>query len=218
MDSIAKPVSSPADIPRTAKFIIPRNTVSTFDLNTRGGVERVQFSFTLPAGVPASAFTMIEEGVPAPDAKGRLRFNGCDSCPASFIISVRARDPMASYSAQVELSLTSSSGRPRIIGIKRDGGTEIEPRFEIGFAAGTFDPRDSQAVATYPGGLKYRLIPGPDSRIVQGRLQITVPRLKVERGVTVTLVNPYGSSNGQDIQLPVQLQEVIDGSDSFQPD
>jgi len=86
--------------------------------------------------------------------------------------------------------------------ITANGGDNIEPRFEIRFQRSTFDTSDSQIVGTYASGLRYRLIPEPNSQFSDGRMNVVVPRLEVDRTVRVALVNPYGSSANTNVTLP----------------
>ena len=206
LDNVAQPVFSPTGASRPApEFFIPRNGSKEFTVTTSGGGEPTgHFSDSVPAGVLATAFQWAQNEVPAGNAVGRLRYSGCASCPASFTIQVRAlsRD---SVDTAIRLSLTASSGRPVVTGITRDGDDPTgQARFEIKFEHPTFDPTDSQVVATYASGLKYRLIPETNSQFADGRMQVTIPRLEVGRSVKVSLVNPYGSSSNSTVTLPEQ--------------
>jgi hypothetical protein len=87
-----------------------------------------------------------------------------------------------------------------LIDITPTGQDRIRPRFQIRFAAGTFDQQDSQVVATYPGGLRYRLIPDD---LAAGTMFVVIERLKVGRSIQVSLSNPLGGSSGA-VVLPKQ--------------
>jgi len=207
LDDVAKPFSSPTGIAfPTPEFFVPRNGTRSLDFITNGGNINVNFSNSLPPGVPASAFEWVQPRVPAGNAVGHLRYNGCQSCPASFTLSVTASSNNTVH-GQVKLNATASSGKPKLTSISRSGGTEVQPRFEIKFAAGTFDPADSEAIANYGNNLKYRLIPEAASNFAGGSMLVVIPRLKASRNVQVLLRNPYGSSNSLSVELPVQQVE-----------
>jgi hypothetical protein len=214
LDGVATPVSSPKGISRpTPEFLIPKNASKVLEVNTRYGTVNVSFSHTVPPGVPASAFAWQQPVLPTPNATGRLGYNGCASCPSSFTITVSAHSRTTIVSTPVKLNVTASTGKPELISITRNGGTEVRPRYEIRFAAGTFDPADSEAVAVYAGNLKYRLIPESSSNFAGGRMFVVIPRLKASRNVQVFLRNPYGASGNLSVELP--LQQVENGPLQF---
>ncbi len=213
LDEIAKPFGSPTGLAfTTPEFFVPRNGEKTFDFRTSGGNVNVHFSDALPAGIPTTAFEWVQQTAPAPSAVGRLRYNGCSSCPASFTLGVSASSNNT-VRASVRLNLTASTGIPRLLGITRNGGTEVKPRFEIRFAAGTFDPSDSEVVGVYAGNLKYKLPTETGSNLAGGSMFVLIPRLKASRNVQVLVRNPYGSSNTLAVQLP--LQQVENGPLQF---
>ena len=207
LDGVAKPIgSAPTGISfSTPEFPVPRTGVEKIlEIRTRDGRSSVHFSRTLPAGVPQSAVQFIQDSVSAPNAVGKLRFSGCASCPASITISVSANDPSGTVSGQVKLNLTASTGKPLLTSITRNGGTEVRPRYQISFAAGTFDPTDSDVVATYAGNLKYRLTP---EDFTSGSVFVVAERLKADRNIQVFLRNGYGASSSTAVQLPLQQKE-----------
>lgn len=209
LDGVAKPIgSSPTGIQFTPGFLIPRAGVSkTLEFKTKDGRSSVRFSHSLPSGVSANAFTWQQTSVAAPNAVGRLNYTGCQNCPASITISVKAEDPSGVVSGTVKLNLTASTRKPEVNSIKRSGGTEREPRYEIRFAAGTFNLQDSEAVATYAGNLKYRLLPESGGSISSESIFVVIPRLKASRAVQVFLRNPYGTSGTTNVELPIQAVE-----------
>lgn len=209
LDGVARPIgSSPTGIQFTPEFSVSRTGSSkTFEVKTKDGRSSVQFSHTLPSGVSASAFTWQQTNVSAPNAIGRLNFTGCQNCPASFAISIKAEDSSGVVSGTVKLNLTASTGKPAVNSIKRSGGTEIEPRYEIRFVAGSFNLNDSEAVATYAGNLKYRLLPESGGSILSESVFVVIPRLNASRAVQVFLRNPYGTSGTTNIELPIQAVE-----------
>jgi len=199
---IAAPVSSPTGAPRPLpEFFLPRSDSKEITVTTSGGNLKVNFFNSVPAGVPASAFQWEQATLPAGNAVGRLRYNGCASCPASFTLEITAASNTTVH-ASAKITLTASTGRPAMNSITANGGDNIEPRFEIRFQRGTFDPSDSQIVGTYASGLKYRLIPESNSQFTDGRMNVIVPRLEVDRAVKVALVNPYGRSDTTGVTLP----------------
>jgi len=207
LDDIAKPVSSPtgATFP-TPEFFVPRNGTKTLDFITSGGSVNVNFSNSVPPGVPGSAFEWVQQRVPAGNAIGHLRYNGCASCPASITLSVTASSNNTVHGT-VKLNVTASSGKPQLTSISRSGGTEVLPKFEVRFGAGTFDSSDSEVIANYGSNLKYRLIPDAASNFAGGSMLVVIPRLKASRNVQVLLRNPYGSSSSVGVELPVQQVE-----------
>ncbi|MEP7273593.1 MAG: hypothetical protein ABI882_19000 [Acidobacteriota bacterium] len=209
LDGIAKPIgSSPTGTSfSTPEFAVPRSVEKILEIRTRDGRSNVRFSRTLPPGVPQGAVQFLQESVSAPNAVGRLRFSACPTCPATIAIAVSASDPSGTVSGQIKLNLTASSGTPSLTSIARNGGTEVRPRFEIHFAAGTFDPTDSQVVATYAGNLKYRLIPDNTSNVAGGSMFVVAERLKAERSIQVFLRNTFGASSSTTVQLPLQQNE-----------
>lgn len=207
LDGVAKPIgSSPTGLAfSTPEFPVPRSGVEKIlEIRTRDGRSKVNFSRSLSPGVPQSAIAFIQESVSAPNAVGKLRFGGCASCPSSITISVSATDPSGTVSGQVKLNLTASTGKPSLTSITRNGGSEVRPRYEIAFAAGTFDPTDSEVVATYAGNLKYRLIP---ENFAAGTMFVVAERLKADRNIQVFLRNAYGASSSTAVQLPLQQKE-----------
>jgi hypothetical protein len=199
---IAFPVSSPTGAPRPLpEFFLPRNGSKEITVTTSGGNVKVNFSNSVPPGVTATAFQWQQSSVPAGNAVGRLEYSGCASCPASFTLEVTAASNDIVH-ASAKITLTASTGRPAVSSITANGGDNIEPRFEVRFQRGTFDPSDSQIVGTYASGLKYRLIPDSNSQFTDGRMNVIVPRLEVDRTVRVALVNPYGSSGNTNVTLP----------------
>src|SRR5438552_5959394 len=199
---IAFPVSSPTGAPRPIpEFFLPRNGSKEITVTTSGGNVKVNFFNSVPPGVSATAFQWEQSSVPAGNAVGRLRYSGCASCPASFTLEVTASSNDIVH-ASAKITLTASSGRPVMNSITANGGDNIEPRFEIRFQRSTFDTSDSQIVGTYASGLKYRLIPESNSQFTDGRMNVIVPRLEVDRTVRVALVNPYGSSGNTTVTLP----------------
>jgi hypothetical protein len=213
VDGVAMPFSSPTGIQRpTPEFFVPRNGTKVFNITTSGGNVNVGFGDSVPAGVPASTFEWMQQTLPAGNATGQLRYNGCASCPASFAFGVNVSS-RNSASGSVKLNLTASAGKPQLISISRSGGTEVQPRYEIKFAAGTFDPSDSQAIATYSSNLKYRLIPENSSNFAGGTMFVVIPRLSASRNLQVFLKNPYGASGNLSVELP--LQQVENGPLQF---
>lgn len=207
LDDVAKPFSSPTGVAfPTPEFFIPRSGTKTLDFITSGGSVNVDFSNSVPAGASASAFEWVQPRIPAGNAVGHLRYTGCTSCPASITLSVTASSNNTVHGT-VKLNVTASSGKPQITSVNRSGGTEVRPRFEIKFAAGTFDPADSEAIANYGSNFKYRLIPDATSNLASGSLLVVIPRLKASRNVQILLRNPYGSSNAMSVELPVQQVE-----------
>ena len=208
LDNLAQPVTSPTGASRpTPEFFLPRNATKEFSVATSGGNITVRFSNSVPAGVSASSFQWEQSEVPAGNAIGRLRYSGCPSCPATFTIEIGASSRETVHTV-VKINLTTSTGRPAVTSITRNGDTnDGQPRFEIRFQRGTFDPADSQVVATYPSGLKYRLIPETSSQFANGDMNVPVPRLEVGRSIKIALVNPFGSSGNSTITLPEQLAE-----------
>ena len=199
---IAFPVSSPTGAPRPIpEFFLPRTGSKEITVTTSGGNVKVNFFNTVPPGVSATAFQWEQSSVPAGNAVGRLRYSGCASCPASFTLEVTASSNDIVH-ASAKITLTASSGRPVMNSITANGGDNIEPRFEIRFQRSTFDTSDSQIVGTYASGLKYRLIPESNSQFTDGRMNVIVPRLEVDRAVKVALVNPFGSSGKTNVTLP----------------
>lgn len=210
---IGSPVSSPTGAPRAIpEFFLPRNGSQEISVITSGGSESVRFFNSVPAGVSAAAFQWEQTSVPAGNAVGHLRYRGCESCPASFTLEVTASSNNTVH-ASVKVNLTASSGRPVVESITANGGDGAEPRFEIRFQRFTFNPSDSQIVGTYASGLRYRLVPESNSQFANGRLNVIVPRLEVDRAVRVALVNPYGSSGNTNLTLP---QEGIIESPAFE--
>jgi hypothetical protein len=206
-DGIAKPFSSPTGVSfPTPEFFVPRNGTKVFDITTSGGNVSVRFTNTVPAGIPANAFEWVQQSAPAPNANGKLRYNGCTTCPASFVLGVGASSSNT-VSGTIKLNLTASTGKPQITSIARNGGTEVRPRFEIRFAAGTFDPSDSEVMGTYADNLKYRLTTATGSNFAGGSMFVVIPRLKAARNVQVFLRNSYGASSSLNVQLPVQQVE-----------
>jgi hypothetical protein len=186
-DGIAKPFSSPTGVSfPTPEFFVPRNGTKVFDISTSGGNISVRFSNAVPAGIPASSFEWIQQNVPAPNANGKLRYNGCTSCPASFVVGVSASSSNT-VSGTIKLNLTASTGKPQITSIARNGGTDVKPRFEIKFTAGTFDPSDSEVIGVYADNLKYRLTTETSSNFAGGSMFVVIPRLKASRNVQVLL-------------------------------
>jgi len=213
LDDIARPLSSPTGVTfPTPEFFVPRNGTKTLDFITSGGNLKVNFSNSVPAGASASAFEWVQLSVPAGNAVGHLRYNGCASCPASINLSVTASSNNTVHGL-VKLNLTASSGKPQITSISRSGGTEVQPRYEVKFVAGTFDTTDSEVIANYGNSLKYRLTPNATSNFSGGSMLVVIPRLKASRNVQVLLRNPYGSSNSLGIELP--LQQVENGPLQF---
>jgi len=208
LDNLAQPVSSPIGAARSApEFFLPRNGSKEFSVTTSGGNVSVHFSDSVPAGVSAGAFQWEQSEVPAGNAVGRLRYSGCPGCPSSFTIDIAALSRESVHTA-IKITLTTSSGRPAITGITRaSDAADGQPRFEIRFDRGTFDPAGSQVVATYPSGLKYRLIPDTNSQFANGEMNMTVPRLEVGRSIKVALVNEYGTSSSSTVILPEQRTE-----------
>ena len=207
LDDVSKPFSSPTGVAfPTPEFFVPRNGTKTLDFITSGGNVNVNFSDSVASGVPASAFEWVQQRVPAGNAVGHLKYNGCASCPASFTLSVTAASNNT-VTGLVKLNVTASSGKPQLTSINRSGGTEVRPRFEIKFAAGTFDPSDSEAIANYGSSLKYRLIPEAASNFANGSMLVVIPRLKASRNVQIVLRNHYGSSNTLGVDLPIQQVE-----------
>jgi hypothetical protein len=127
---------------------------------------------------------------------------------------VTATDGFNSGGAQVRLELTYSTAVPNVISIARTPGdtNTIEPRFDIRFDPATFDSRDSQLVGIYSGGLRYRLISQPIQSLGGGNVRVVVPRLKLDRGVQIALINPFGQTT-RNIQLPVQ---PLEGTPAFE--
>ena len=199
---VSAPVSSPSGAPRAIpEFFLPRTGSKEITVTTSGGNVKVSFFNSVPPGVPSTAFQWEQTTVPAGNAVGHLRYNGCASCPASFTLEVTASSNDTVH-ASAKINLTASSGRPVLDSITANGGDAVEPRFEIRFQRSTFDPSDSQIVGTYASGLRYRLLPEPNSQVADGRINVIVPRLEVNRTVRVALVNPYGSSGNANATLP----------------
>ena len=207
VDGVAKGITSINNTPLpTPEFTVPRTVAKTIGFTTQDAIGTVKFSHTLPSGVPASAFAWESETVAA-GAQGRLRYNGCASCPATITIGVHAADTQHAADGQVRLTLTASTGRPAGVTVTNTGGSAAQPEFQIRFTAGTFDLADSQIIATYAGGLKYRLLPDRSSNIAQGTIVAVIPRLKVDRNVQVALSNVYGAGTAN-VTLPAQPQEA----------
>jgi len=199
---ISAPVSSPTGAPRPIpEFFLPRSGSTEITVTTSGGNVKVNFFNSVPPGVSATAFQWEQNSVPAGNAVGRLRYNGCSSCPASFTLEVTASSNDIVH-ASAKITLIASSGRPVMNSITANGDDVVEPPFEIRFQSTTFDPSDSQIVGTYASGLRYRLIPAKNSQFTDGRMNVIVPRLEVDRTVRVALVNPYGSSGNTTVTLP----------------
>jgi len=211
LDNVAQPVFSPTGASRPAsEFLIPRNGSKEFTVTTSGGGEpTAHFLDSVPAGVPANAFQWVQNEVPAGNAIGRLRYSGCPGCPASFNLDIGAvsRD---SVHTVVKINLTVSSGHPVVNSITEDDNGvvdgEIRPRFLIKFERSTFNPEDSQVIATYASGVRYRLIPNMLPGPGPGTMDVRIPRLEAGRSVKVSLVNEYGSVNST-VTLPAQLNE-----------
>jgi hypothetical protein len=199
---IAAPVSSPTGAPRPVpEFFLPRNSSKEITVTTSGGNVSVRFSNSVPPGIPAAALQWEQSSVPAGNAVGHLKYNGCSSCPASFTLEITAASNEVVH-VSVKLKLTASSARPVVSGVTANGGDNVEPRFEIRVPRGAgFDLSDTQIIGTYASGLRYRLIPESNS-IADGQIGVTIPRLEVDRTVKVALVNPYGSSSSTNVTLP----------------
>jgi hypothetical protein len=213
LDEIAKPITSPTGVAfPTPEFFIPRNATKTLDFITSGGNLNVNFSNSVPSGAPAGAFEWVQSRVPAGNAIGHLRYNGCSSCPASITLSVTASSNNTVHGL-VKLNMTASSGKPQLTSVNRSGGTEVQPRYEVRFVAGTFDTTDSEVIANYGDNLKYRLTPDAASNFANGSMLVVIPRLKASRNVQIFLRNPYGSSNTVGVELP--LQQVENGPLQF---
>jgi hypothetical protein len=199
---ISFPVSSPTGAPRPIpEFFLPRNGAKEITVTTSGGSANVRFFNSVPPGVSSTAFQWQQSSLAAGNAVGRLEYSGCASCPASFTLEVTASSNDTVH-ASAKITLTASSGRPAVNGITANGGDQVEPKFEIRFQQSTFDTSDSQIVATYASGLRYRLIPESNTQIAEGRINVIVPRLEVDRTVRVALVNPFGSSGNTNVTLP----------------
>ena len=198
---LAFPVSSPTGAPRQIpEFFLPRSGSKEITVTTSGGNLKVNFFNSVPPGVPATAFQWQQTTLPAGNAVGRLEYSGCASCPSSFTLEVTAASNDTVH-ASAKITLTASGGRPTVNSVTTNGGDNVEPRFEIRFQGGTFDPSDSQVVGTYASGLKYRLIPDANSSFADGRMNVIIPRLEVDRTVRVSLVNPYGHSDITNVTL-----------------
>ena len=211
VDNLAQPLTSPTGISRgPAEFFLPRNFPKggskEVTLTTSGGNVSVRFFDSVPAGVPATAFQWEQSELPAGNAVGRLRYNGCAGCPDSFTLHLSASSNNT-VETSVKINLTTSSGRPVTTSVSADGGSDVQPRFQIRFEPTTFETQDSQVVATYPSGLKYRLPVDSSSQLSQGIMRVVVPRLEVGRDVKLSLINPYGSSGGLSITLPQENSE-----------
>jgi hypothetical protein len=211
LDGVAAPVSTPrGGAGGVPQFFLPKSGQKVLVVETSGGSGKVRFSNSVPEGVPPSAFQWEQTEVPAGNAAGRLRYNGCASCPASFTLELLATSSGLSdiaAHALVKISLTASSAKPVVTSINQSGGDGVRPRFEIKFEHSTFDPSDSQVIATYASGLKYRLLPEESSQFSAGRMQVLVPRLEAARNVKLSLTNPYGSSAVTNVTLPQQDSE-----------
>lgn len=207
VDNVAQPVSAPTGASRApAEFVLPKTGSKEIAVTTSGGSIDVHFSDSAPAGVPANAFQWEQTSLPAGNATGRLRYSGCQGCPDSFTLHITASSN-ATVETSVKITLTASTARPVINGVTANGNDSVSPRFEVQFQRSTFDPSDSQVVATYASGLKYRLIPESNSQFSDGRMNVIVPRLEVNRGVKISLTNPYGTSSSSSITLPQQSSE-----------
>ena len=231
MDGVARPLGTPGNLSRPAPQItLSRNVTKVLEVNTADGRGNVHFSYSLPSGVPAATFQWAQESVSAPNATGRLQFNGCDSCPASFAITLSAGNVGITESARVEFHLANSTAQPALVSINRNGGNAINPRFDITFQPGSFDQRDSTVFALYQGGLKYRLVPDASSQLAAGSMRVVIPRIKLDRGVSVSMNNPFGNGNSLTVQLPQQdfetaqfvninsstvLGEIVDPGDEY---
>ena len=211
LDGVAKPIgSSPSGtIVSTPEFSVPRDGIEkVLEIRTRDGRSNVRFTRTISVGTSQNAVQFIQESVAAPNAVGKLRYSGCATClGGSIIVTVKAEDPSGTVSGQVKLNLTASNGAPSLNSITRNGGTDARPRYEIKFAKGTFDPTDSQVIATYAGNLKYRLIPETSSNFAGGSMFVVAERLKAERNIQVFLRNSYGASSSSTVTLPLQARE-----------
>jgi hypothetical protein len=198
----------PTSIPQVE---VPRNPIDhtawVLEFRTRDGRGTINFSNTVPFGVPGSAFLWEQNSSPAPGAIGRLHYTGCPVCPASFVIEVTIKDNLdftsAAPKARVQINLAASGGPPRLLNITRDGGDTIRPRFQLTFATRTFSVEYSDVIAVYAGGLKYKLLP----QNVQGEtMTVVIERLKPSRSVEVILSNHFGSSS-RNTELPIQPAE-----------
>ena len=204
---IDRPGSPPTPTP---EYLLPNNPLGAnsfmFEFRTSDGRGTIEFSHTLPAGVQANAFQW-EQSSGSPPAIGRLRYNFCNACPASFTLEVIAKDRLdfsgAAPKANVKINLTPFRGPARILTISRVGTGAVRPRFEITFTPGTFAQEGGQIFATYPGGLKYRLIP---ENLTVGTMSVVIERLKVGRNVEVRMSNPLGGSS-RAVELPAQFEE-----------
>ena len=79
----------------------------------------------------------------------------------------------------------------------------MRPEYRINFAAG-LEPSDTEIIAAYAGNLRIRLTPQSPATFASGSATVVIPRLKIERGVQVSMRNPYGTSNQVAVQLPAQ--------------
>lgn len=220
LDGVAKPVNSPAGNPLPApEFLVPRTGTKTFNLNTKDGSIDTTFSHSVSSGVPASAFTLLQAVVPAPNAVGKLQFNGCKTCPSSFTVTVTARSGgvgQRSSTGTFKVTLTVSTAKPVFTGISEVGGPEIESTFEVRFTPGTFELADSEVIGVYDGGaLKYKLIPESTSNIAGGAARVKIPRLKANRNVSVFLRNPFGATTTRNVTLGEEVTEA--GGPQFEP-
>jgi hypothetical protein len=80
----------------------------------------------------------------------------------------------------------------------------VRPEFRINFAAGSFDPSDTEIIAAYAGNLMIRLTPRSATTVTSVSATVVIPRLKIERSVQVFMRNPFGTSNQIAVQLPSQ--------------
>ena len=208
MDGAARAFKTPTGIQLPMpEFVVPRNGTKLFDIATSGGNVRVNFSNSVPAGVPAGAFAWETASAPAGNAVGRLRYNGCASCPVSFTFGVTASSN-GSDSGSIKLTLVASNSRPSISSVVLSRvPSQLEPEFRINFAAGSVDPSDTEIVARYAGNLLIRLTAVNPTNFANGIATVVIPRLALDRSVQVFMRNPYGSSSIFTVQLPAQSSE-----------
>ena len=208
---IAAPVSSPTGASRTSpEFFLPRNGQKEITVTTSGGNVSVRFSNSVPPGVSANAFQWTQTTVPAGNAVGHLKYDGCASCPASFTLEITASSNDTVH-VSVKINLTASKSKPEITRITLTEVSPLEPRFRIDFPAGTCDQSDTEVIGVYAGNLTIRLDPVASfTNFSAGQVSVIVPRLKLERGVQVYMRNPYGVSAHSTIELPKQSTEDPD--------